>query len=80
VDERKVVEVRWTDHAFSTDLEGSGTVEQVSIGYLVSKDAKVIKIAQSWTFQPGGGSDPSDILTVDRRMVRSIKQVPRGNA
>jgi hypothetical protein len=77
VDESKVVEVRWTDHAFAADLEDADTVEQVSIGYLVSKDARVIKIAQTITTAVSGKTDPADILTVDRRMVRSIKQLPR---
>ncbi|HEX5912498.1 MAG TPA: hypothetical protein VFY54_05140 [Rubrobacter sp.] len=66
---KPLVEVFWTDHAFSPD--GNGLVKQRSVGFLVKEKKRFIVIAQSCD----ENGKYMDRLTVGRDMLRKVKRL-----
>jgi len=72
-----IVEVEWMDHAFHTgEYDGQGLSSQRSIGYFVSEDDDVIRIAQSLTTDDRVlVAKPNETLVVDKRMLKKMRRI-----
>lgn len=66
-----VVEIEWADHAFyGGEYDGGGLANQRSVGFFVSEDDDVIRIAQSMTTDERSATPrPNETLVIDKRMM-----------
>lgn len=64
----KVVLVTWADAYFSEDDDGKDHFKQPSVGWLITNNKKVVKLAQ--TYNEDG---PKEVLTVPKAYVQSIE-------
>ena len=69
----RIVEVVWDDHSFvGGEYDRRGLTVQQSVGYVVRESSKTLSLAQS--FQRGE-KKYAEVLYLDKRTVRSIKEV-----
>ena len=72
----QIVEAVWEDHALHTGgYLGQGLSLQRSVGFLISNDEHLLKIAMSLTTDDGGEPIPTDVLVVDKRMLVELREV-----
>lgn len=69
-----MIRVLWIDARFDASDDGQTGVPQSSIGYVVQRDRKTIKIAMTQT-QWESGDEPSDVLTIPRAYVQEIRAI-----